>query len=580
MAQLLGPNGQPYNEFKKAPPPKLGPAYGNWAGRDVIYNQLPGGSVMTYNLNNLTLADYRAMREHPQINASLCVLTFMMHQLDWWIECDNKKISDFIAEAVHEVWTRLIRAMSQAYWAGFSPTAIEWDNDTEGRRIVVSKFKDLFPEECTVNWKVVEGYAPPGRIKPKFKEYDGIKQAGAMDPIPPENSIWYPLLMENGNYYGKKLLKPAFAPWYFSQLVHLFANRYYERFGEPTPVGRAPFEDVITQNDGSTISGRDAMYAILGNLRNRGVVVLPNDRMPVGQNNSEWEYTVEYLESQMRGADFERYLSRLDEEMSLGIFTPVLLFRTADVGSYNLGVSHMQIFLWMLNALAGDMKEYIDRYVIDRLRTLNFGKNSPKAEWEFRKMGKDQTQIVQAIMNELIRNNRVMPDLDELGMIAGLSLTEIKNVTAEPDPSGNADPTAQQVGVAGPDKAGATPTPDSRTARSRPGANGPRGVGQPRATARQISARIAQQVTNAFQKETFGKTFTPSLGYRRRFEESLKAEGHSDGSALELTDSFYTRIDRWLSDVIELGPKEFEGPDDFMALFDRLVETEIERLGA
>jgi hypothetical protein len=52
----------------------------------------------------------------------------------------------------------------------------------------------------------------------------------------------------------------------------------------------------------------------------------------------------------MRGADFERYMTRLDEEMSIGLFTPILLLRTADVGSYNLGQGHMQIYLWMLNA--------------------------------------------------------------------------------------------------------------------------------------------------------------------------------------------------------------------------------------
>jgi hypothetical protein len=51
--------------------------------------------------------------------------------------------------------------------------------------------------------------------------------------------------MQNGDYYGKKLLRPAFTSWFFSMLVHLFANRYYERFGEPTPVGRAPFDDEI-----------------------------------------------------------------------------------------------------------------------------------------------------------------------------------------------------------------------------------------------------------------------------------------------------------------------------------------------
>ena len=56
--------------------------------------------------------------------------------------------------------------------------------------------------------------------------------------------------MENGNYYGRKLLNACFTPWYFSTLIHLFANRYYERFGEPIPIGRAPFDEDVIGPDG------------------------------------------------------------------------------------------------------------------------------------------------------------------------------------------------------------------------------------------------------------------------------------------------------------------------------------------
>ena len=214
--------------------------------------------------------------------------------------------------------------------------------------------------------------------------------------IPPENTLWYPLLMENGNYYGRKLLKAAFAPWYFSTLVHLFANRYYERFGEPVPVGRADFDDEI-QVGNELIPGKVVMENILMNLRNRSVVTLPSERDPV---TKEFTYDIEYLESQMRGADFERYLARLDEEMSLAMFTPMLLMRTGDVGSNNLGVQHTQTWLWMINALAGDLKEYIDHYVTERLKAINFSPNAPAWTWHYRKMGKEQVETTRAIMQQ------------------------------------------------------------------------------------------------------------------------------------------------------------------------------------
>jgi hypothetical protein len=252
--------------------------------------------------------------------------------------------------------------------------------------------------------------------------------------------------------------------------------------------------------------------------------------------------------------------------MSLGIFTPVLLFRTADVGSYNLGVGHMQLFMWMLNALAGDLKEYIDKYVVGRLKDFNFGPNAEVAKWQFRKMGKENTETVRAVLTELVRVGRAKPDLDELGMLAGMTIDEIKIVTTPPpDPAAdpNADPPVD---------------PDKREVRDKPKTTKPKGVGQPRATGKQIAARISGQVEKAWRERTFGKGFSPSLGYRRRFEEALKAEGADDGTALSMAESMYGRVENWMRDVIGLGMNEFAGPEDFMALFNRMLETEIDAL--
>lgn len=565
---LVDHRGDPI-AHRKAPPPKTGEKFGVWAGReDVHYLEMPGGQVLQFDLSRLTLGDYRAMREHYQINASLAVLMFMMHQLDWHIESPDKKLADEVDRQLREMWTPLIRGLCQAYWAGYSPMVLQWENNLNlpTPRTELSKVKDLPPEECRVHWKQVKGWAPPNNTPPKLNVFDGIDQRGISWPIPVENSLWYPLLMENGDYYGKKLLKPAFPSWFFSILIHLFANRYYERFGEPLPIGRAPFDDEIPLAEGGVVSGRQLMIDILTNLRNRGVVVLPADRSQVGGLNSraEYDYDLEYLESQMRGADFERYLGRLDEEMSLSIFTPVLLFRTADVGSYNLGVGHMQIYLWMLNALAGDLKSYLDPFVVRRIVVINSpaGFNSPPVKWVPRKLGKDSADLLRAVVAELIRSGAAKPDLDQLGQAIGLTLSEVRQVTVDPE---------------APDE---TSTDTSARERRRAG-TGPRGVDQPRATAARISSRLREQVEAAWKRQTFGTdAFRPSLGYRRRFENALIAEGCEQGEATKLTEGFYGRVERWADDALSLGRSEYSGPDEFTAMFDRLLDSEIERLAS
>lgn len=553
MAQLWTPPSAKTAQHKKASPPKMGEKFGQWAGQDQIPVSLPGGAMLQFDLDKLTLSDYKMMRHHYQINASLSVLSFMIHQIDWHIECEDQRIADECEEQLRNIWTRLIRGVSNSFWAGYSPMVLQYENDIDNRRIMIDKVKDLRPEECRVNWREVEGYAPPKHVKPKLKVYDGIRQFASSWPIPVENSLWYPLLMENGDYYGKKLLKPAFPSWFFSMLIHLFANRYFERFGEPLPIGRADFEADV-QIGTEMMSGREAMEQILLNLRNRSVVTLPSDRDPT---TKEYMFDLEYLESQMRGADFERYLTRLDEEMSLSMFTPLLLLRVADVGSYNLGVGHMQIYLWMLNALAGDIKEYIDRYVLERIKAINFSPKAPKVKWVPLKMGKQNVETIRAVITELTRIGAINVDLQELGQAVGLTIEEAEILSDPNDPVDD----------------------DNRQGRpNRSSGDGPRGVGETRSTAKDIQARISGQVARAYKKGNFDSGFSPKLGYRTKFEEDLVKLGWVRSDAHAETEKMFARIQSWLDEAVELGSDAYSGPDELSSMFGRVLDHEVERL--
>ena len=268
MSILYGPNGSPIssgtNNFKKAPSPILGEKFGDWTGSNRwISSSLASQGFVQFNLDQLTIGDFRLMRDHYQVNASLSVLTFMLYQMDWKLVGPNQKVVSKCEENMREVWTRLVRAMSQAFWAGFSPCVLQWENDIQGKAVKLTKIKDLIPEDCTVKWKTVDGYKPPGStVAKKLKVYDGIEQWG-WGSVPVQNTLWYPLLMENGNMYGRKLLRSAFVSYFFSILMHMFANRYFERFGEPVPIGRAPFDTQIESGD-TNISGGEYMEQALG----------------------------------------------------------------------------------------------------------------------------------------------------------------------------------------------------------------------------------------------------------------------------------------------------------------------------
>lgn len=563
---LLGPNGRPVGEYmagkagitnKKAPPPKTGEAFGNWAGREFAYTELPGGGVVQFDLTKLTTADFRNMRDHYQVNASLAVLSFFQHQSDWHIECENEKIAAHVEENLRRIWTQLNRSLSTANWAGHSPNVLQWENDINGRTVQLDKIKDLAPEECEINWKLVDGWAPPDRTPPKFKVYDGIKQFGQPGwPIPVENSLWYPMLMEHGDHYGRKLLRPAFQSWFFSILVHLFANRYYERFGEPTPVGRAPFDEETSPDGTTTVRGNVYMAQQIQQLRSRSIVVLPNDKSQVGSNGSmEYDYDLEYLESQMRGADFERYMTRLDEEISIATFTPILLLRTADVGSYNLGQGHERIYQMMINAMNADRKMYIDKYIIRKMINYNFGVNAPNAYISFRKMGNTDAAMLKEVIVALINRGSAKIDLNELGQAVGMTLTEVDG-TLQPPPT-------PEDGQDAPDPA--TDDADaSNTAANRR---------ESFAVAKEIGDRVRGQVEASFRVNDWSRPL--NMGFKRKMEKALASDGYSR-SPIAATNEMYGNLDHWLGDVTSsMKPSEFSGPDEFMAMFENVLNHEI-----
>lgn len=552
---LVGTKRAATSDHKKAAPPKMGEAFGPaWQGIDRSYATMPGGGVLQFNLDNLQLSDFRMMKDHYQVNASLSILTFMLHQMDWRIECDNKKIRDHCQANMEQVWTRLVRALSQSFWAGYSPSILQWENDMNGKTIQLTKIKDLIPEECEVNWKNVEGWAPPGKPRPKIKVYDGIKQFGGPWPIPVENTLWYPLLMENGNWYGRRLLRPAFSSWFFSIIIHLFSNRYFERFGEPLPIGRAPYDDTMSVN-GEQKSGTSVMLGLMQNLRNRGVVVLPSERSTVG-TETKYDYSIEYLESQMRGADFERYLTRLDEEISLSLFTPLLMLRTADVGSYNLGTTHAQVYMQMLNAIAGDWAQYINDYILTRMVDINFSPTSPRARIKFRKLGNEKLDLVKTMLQQLLAKGTVGVDMAEMGDIAGLTLTEVEEVTREVDPPANdpasGDPADEDSGGGG--SAGSSSESSRRAAAA-------------------IFDRVSQQVGKAWREGTYGGTFSASLGYRRQLVDALQREGVPRDRA----DGIYRRMEGYVEDVISAGSDAFSSAEDVCSVIKRGLDLAVEQ---
>lgn len=530
---LLGPNGEPISSFAR--PRKDAPLVGaiapSWQGMDQSVIDLPGGGIIEFDTARLTLGDFRRMREHPQIASSLWLLTFMIHQMDWQLEGSTAEVRKHCTENLRHIWTQLIRSMSESFTFGYSPNVLQWENRTGSDKVWINQVKDLIPERVDVRWKTIDGaplenedgtpmIGPNGRRqRAKVQVFDGIRIMGD-HTVPVKNSFWYPLLRKNGDMRGTKLLRTAFRSWYFHNLIMLFSNNYYERFGSPLPVGRAPYDDRInigTATNPQYMSGPQVMMNVLEGIKNRSVVVLPSSRSSVGLNDRpEQDYQIEYLESALRGAEFTDVLNYLNEEMSMALFTPLLLMRTGSTGSYGQSTTHFQIWQLMLNALGADSAEYIDRYILARMAKENFGQNVEPPRISFRQMGKAQAETMRGIVIELLRGNLAEADLDELGDHIGLTLKEVQRPAA-----GEADEEDPE-----------DPQRDPRIGRERRGKPLPRDGSEPSGVGKKVALRLVDQIGKGKAAPRF------AWGHQRQLEEAFEADGATDpvGSAARVRD--------------------------------------------
>lgn len=365
-----------------------------------------------YNANSISLETYRKMSKHYQVKAAVKTIGFSLQQIDWFIKADNETVRNVSTIAVEKIWNRLIRAISKSFVYGFSPCVkILTMEKINGKDYIVYKnIKDLKPSDCTVKVD-------------KWGNYDGFyyrKGEPLLEKeVAPEYSFWYTNDMEDGNLYGQSLLEGIYKPWWFSEKLHHFANRYYERFGEPLVTGRYPSGGKAKDTSGTLKGADEAMKVIVEGIKNHSSVTIPSDKDEKGN----FLYDLSYLESQMRGYDFENYFKRLDMEIFRGILIPSLMFGGESGGSYALGSAQMSSFYVNLMGIMDNVVDYVNLYILPQIVELNFEKNR-KAKFTYQPLSADAKKNIQEMIMQIIKAGKAKPDLSQLEERSGFKLSE------------------------------------------------------------------------------------------------------------------------------------------------------------
>jgi hypothetical protein len=136
-----------------------------------------------------------------------------------------------------------------------------------------------------------------------------------------------------------------------------------------------------------------------------------------------------------------------------------------------------------------------------------------------------------------------MPDLDQLGELAGLKLKEVRELTAPV-----ADPAADDD--ASDDASGSSED-------------------TPRDTAAKIKARVGSQVSKAFEQGKWGSDLQIDLGFRKKLQKQF----HLAGTDPSRADKFFSTMEDFTRETVKVP---FESSGDYMQVFSNMVDRQLE----
>lgn len=366
------------------------------------------------------------MRHHHQVASCLVVQSMPSVRADWTIECDDPDIAEQLTLAYRQISHDVQRMSTKALWAGYSPATLMWTYDEHLGMIVVDEVRDLDPHTCK---PIVDADG----------QYAGFKQRqsdGSEPPFELAQTLWITEGMESGNLFGRSLLRNALDDWQDYEAFRAFHARMLERFGEPVVKTRAPSGQTIVNaaeilaatNAGETapapvfVDNLQRAKEVGENLRHHSVLALPGDLAYGGDGKPMgFQWDVSYLEAAGNNGDaLVAGLEMKSRNIARGMFVPDLLITNSDTGAFALGNSHRSVFEDQSEGRLDDWGRQQSTQIIDRMRILNFGANSPKAQLTYAPMSDEDRDKHWEIAKHLIENGTLIVDVvaeaDRLGI--------------------------------------------------------------------------------------------------------------------------------------------------------------------
>jgi len=348
-------------------------------------------------LDNITTAveTYDEMRKSDGVvKAALLACTLPIRASKWFVQPasddeKDKEVAEFVETCLFDkmtiTWDDFLRQALTMLDFGFSVfEKVFCPVVFNGKQMI--GLKKLAPrlQRTILRWKTESGE-------------DGITQQLPTGPvlsasIPSEKLLLFTHQKEGDNYTGISILRSAYRPWYFKKTMEKVNAIGFERQGLGIPYAKMP------QN--YTKKDYNKAVEILKNIRaNEQAFIIETEGWEIGFKDMKAK-TVKTPDHSFQRFNREILISVLAQFLDLG---------AGPYGSRALSADQSSTFHNNLTAIANQICDIMNRYLIKQLVDLNYNVDY-YPELRFSNIGIPQYETLSKSLASLIQNQAIKPD--------------------------------------------------------------------------------------------------------------------------------------------------------------------------
>lgn len=341
-------------------------------------------------------------RSDAQVNASLLAMELPIRSTKWSVEASqneewesdeqSREIAEFVENCLFDyldtTWDDLLRQILTMlpFWFSVFEKVYGFKEIDGQKKVVLSKLW-LRKQDSIQKWECEDGSAGVTQILPTAK-IDWTNEWDTQISIP-----WWKLLVfsyrrEGDNYEGISALRSAYKHWYIKDKLYKFEAIKHEKQSVGIPIINLP------DNAGSDdIAKAKALIRDLRATQTTGIV-LPWSK------SKWWELTFVDLKSS-NTSNVQETIKHHNREIVKNILAQFLELWDTASGSRSLWESQTSLFLLSLWAIAKQVADTINKYLIPELVNFNYEGVTDYPKLTFQKLWEEDINLFATTLSTL-----------------------------------------------------------------------------------------------------------------------------------------------------------------------------------